>query len=359
MKAYLYYCVKSVKNQIIKIFKSWIVIVFLIMFVFGIAAGILSSVFENADPGEPAEPAEEETVDNPLIITDQDGNELFTFDSHIVIDLAATGIILLVLTLDLINADKTNIFKPADAPLLFTSPLSPRSILSFRLSTTMGLYIVFAVYMLGQIPNMINGGIPLLSSLALIPAWIGLCLTSLLLKTAIYLACVKSPAFKKSVTFIVLGVLGAIIASFAVYRFTAGVRLGVIAALLMFFTSKYTRYVPVIGWIKGVLMFPIDGDPLGFAICLILLVAFFALMVVLISRSKTDYYEVAMERSEEIAELTRKARESSTGIAVSGSGKKNERRNRMAEKNEFTGFGKGSGAKMFFIKAMYNRRRFS
>ncbi|MBO4414238.1 MAG: hypothetical protein J5830_05980 [Clostridia bacterium] len=359
MKAYLYYCVRTLKNQILKIFKSWIVVVFIVMVVLGLGAGILASVFSNADSEIPEEPGEEEEIDTPLMITDLDGNELFAFDTRVVVDIAATGVILLVLALDLINADKTNIFKPADAPLLFTSPLSPRSILAFRLSTTMGMYVFFAAYMLFQVPNIINGGISPLAALALLPAWLCLCLTSLLLKTAAYLACVKSPAFKKSITFIVLGILAAIAASFIVFKFTAGTNLGVIAALLTFFTSKYSRYVPVIGWIKGVLMFPIDGSAAGFAICLLLLIAFFVLMILIISKSKTDYYEVAMERSEEVAELTRKAQGSSTGMAIASSEKKKARRNRVAEKTEFTGFGKGSGANMFFVKAMYNRRKFS
>ena len=238
MKAFLYYCVRTLKNQILKIFKSWIVVVFIVMVVFGLGAGILASVFSNADPEIPEEPGEEEEIDTTLMITDLDGNELFAFDTRVVVDIAATAVILLVLALDLINADKTNIFKPADAPLLFTSPLSPRSILAFRLSTTMGMYVFFAAYMLFQVPNIISGGISPLAALAILPAWLCLCLTSLLLKTASYLACVKSPAFKKSLTFIVLGVLAAIVASFIVFRYTAGTNLGVIAALLTFFTSK-------------------------------------------------------------------------------------------------------------------------
>ena len=62
MKLYFYYALHSVKNQIKKLFRSWVAIVILICIVFGVLIGLGASLLENAYTGEEPAAQEEEVV---------------------------------------------------------------------------------------------------------------------------------------------------------------------------------------------------------------------------------------------------------------------------------------------------------
>ena len=62
MKLYFYYALHSVKNQIKKLFRSWVAIVIVICLVFGILVGLGASLLDRLYGSEEAPAAEEQTV---------------------------------------------------------------------------------------------------------------------------------------------------------------------------------------------------------------------------------------------------------------------------------------------------------
>jgi hypothetical protein len=118
------------------------------------------------------------------------------------------------------------------------------------------------------------------------------------------------------------------------------------------FNAPATRFIPVWGWIKGLVAYACAGDLPHFLLSLGLLLAAAALLVWGIGRMKVDFYEDAMAKSEETAELQREAREKGM-LARKGS---------KAEHSDAVrrdGLRHGWGASVFFHKTLYNRFRFA
>ncbi len=341
MRLFLYYSLHTFKNQLKKLFKTWILIFILICAVVG---GIFGGVIASVSPDTEEEP--EESVEEPSFFEEQG------VSAADVVELAAGGAALLVFVFFAVNADKngSRIFLPADVNLLFSSPMKPQSVLMFRLATQMGAGLIGIVYMLFQVPNLVlNMGLTLWAGLSLALAW-GLIMTvGALLQVTLYTLSATYPSVKRNLRRCIYALVILIALAFAIYASRSSG--GVLLAAVSFFNARFTRLIPFWGWIKGLCGCAAEGSLPGAAAYLLALCLGGAALTWGIWRLKADFYEDAMAKSEETAELLAAAQSEST----TGARRKKDR----SEKLLRDGLSRGFGANIYFHKTLYNRRRFA
>lgn len=345
MKLFSYYALHTFKNQLKKLFKTWVLIFFAVCLVVGIGIGGLSAFLGDSSEDSPGDEITE--PDGPTF-TESTGVEVSD-----VIELAAGGVVLLMLVFFAMSADKngSRIFQPADVNLLFPSPMKPQSVLMFRLATQLGLALLGCLYMLFQVPNLMNAGLTLWAALALVLAWGLTAAFGTLIQVLLYILASTHPGVKRFLRPAIYTLLLLIAGGYLIFAASSGG--SYLRSAVLFFNAPVTRFIPIWGWIKGLCAFAMAGNATAAALCLLFLCAAGALLVYIIWNLKADFYEDAMAKSQETAELLERAQsEKSTGFLV----KRNKDR---SEKLRRDGMDRGRGANVFFHKSLYNRFRFA
>ena len=368
MRLFLYYAAHTFKNQLKKIFKSWVLIFILacalVGGLIGFTAAKIGSMVQDRNQ-EVSEQAPEEEIpveaeaDASEEAEEDDGMIHFMFGFNLegvsktaMVEFVIAAVILLILVLQALSADKSGakIFLPADVNLLFSAPMKPQAVLLFRLITKMGVMVFLTLYMFIQMPNLThNLGLSTGGAVSIVVAWGILMIFSTLLQSFLYAYSATNENKKSRISTGVYAVLGVIAAGFLVYYLRSGLR--PLYAAIGYFSAPVSRYVPVIGWLKGFCMYTIEGNlPMaGLMLGLVLLSC--VLLLVVMSRMKVDFYEDAMAKSEETAELQREMQES-------GGIKFRRRKKDRSESLQRDGLNRGEGANIFFWKTVYNRHRF-
>ncbi len=343
MRLTLFYLTHTVKNQIRKIFRTWVAVFILVCLligvIFGIGAAALSTLFEEDTESE----VTEETLPPENTLSEEEKNDL--------IELVVGGVILAVLAYSAFFADKSgsSIFLMADVNLLFQAPMKPQSVLLFRLVMQAGTSFVATLYLLFQLPNLIlNLGLPVGTAFAILGAWFLLMLYAKLISVLLYTVCSTKPRLKARLRPALYTLLGALALGFILYA----QRLDGdwLAAAFGFFNAPVTRFIPVWGWLKALIIFSLEGRVGALLAAIFTLVAVAVLLILVIRRIKADFYEEAMARSEETAALRAAQQE---GKAF------RQRKRERGARIKRDGLSHGYGATVYFHKAFYNRLRFS
>ncbi len=345
-----YYAWHSFKNQIKKLFKTWVLIFFVVCFliggVIGVGAGMLEDASESTEPGYTEEqPVPDEEIEEEIPLDPAEGMAIT--------ELVAGGLVLGMFVLMALLADKngSNIFLMADVNLLFPSPMKPQSVLLFRLLTQLGMVILSSCYLAFQIPNLVSDlGLGIWAVAALMLTWLLTLAISQLLQVFLYTVASTYAGAKKYLRWGVYAFLALIAGSFVLYAQSNG--LDYYAAAKAFFNAPITRLIPLWGWLKGMMMYAIEGNLLAAGLSTLAVIAGGVAMTWIIWRIPADFYEDAMAKSQETAELLEAAQaESSTGFV--------KRKKDRSEKLRRDGFQRGWGASVFFWRTMYNRFRFA
>ncbi len=348
MRLFGYYAWHSLKNQVKKLFKTWVLIFFLVCFllggVIGVSVGMLEDAAEPEDPGysEEIPPVEEEPVEEP-------DPELLQG----ILELAAGGIVLAMFLFMAMSADKngSKIFLMADVNLLFASPMKPQSVLLFRLMTQLGLLLLSSVYLAFQLPNLIlNLGLSTWSAVGILVVWLLTLVIGQLLQVLLYTVAATYAKVKKYMRTGIYLVLALVAGGYILFTQISG--LGYFEAALAFFNHPITRFIPFWGWLKGLCVFTIQENLLGVVLSTLAVIGGGAVLAVIIWQIPADFYEDAMAKSQETAELLEAAQaEKSTGFV--------KRKKDRSEKLRRDGMRRGRGASVFFWRIMYNRFRFA
>ena len=343
MKLFFFYVTRTVKNHLRRLFKTWVAILLVACVAFGLLIGIGATMLEKAFPSEESE--EEEVAEEEMSAEE-------TAQALEIVELACGGIILLVLAVNIVSADKNGcaIFQPADVTLLFPSPMKPQSVLLFRLMTQIGTSLLLSLYLAFQLPSIVSGtGMPVWAALTLLGTWVLLLVLGKFLQVLLYALSATHPRFRARMRPALMAILLLIGGAFLLY-WKSGESEPLDAAI-SFFNAHATRYIPVWGWLKGGVMFAIEGNlpatllSLGGSICVT------ALLVFIIYRIRVDFYEDAMAKSQETAELQERMQSEGKSLV--------KRKKDRSEKLRRDGLSRGTGANVFFFKAMYNRFRFA
>ena len=343
MRLFGYYAAHALWNQIRKLCRTWVVVFILVCALGGGLIGVGVAMLE--DKAEENSTDEiEETIDKEPIAPAELAQRL---------ELIAGGAILALFVYEALSAEKNGsaIFQPADVALLFPSPMKPQGVLMFRLGTQIGMAVFAGLYMLLQLPNLtVNLGLGLVPALSLILLFALTVLFGKLVQLSLYLLGSNHARVRRGIRPAVYALLALVLAVYlAAWRRGDGDALATAKAL---FNAPATRWIPVWGWLKGLVAFACEGKLAPFLVCFGLLLAVIVLLVWAIGRMKVDFYEDAMAKSEETAELQREVRENGM---LARKGAKAEH----ADSVRRDGLRHGWGASVFFHKTLYNRFRFA
>lgn len=347
MRLFGYYALHTFKNQLKKLFKTWVLVFLLVCALLGGFIGFF--VASLSDDGPEDAPYEEE------VLPPEDGDVTLDLgaDTAQLGELIAGVLILGLFLFMAMGADKngSRIFLPADVNILFPSPMRPQAVLLFRLATQLGMSLLAGFYLLMQLPNLVdNLGMSVWSALTLVAAFCAAVLTGTLIRVLLYILAATYPAVKRALRPAVYAILVLLAGGFLAAR-TGGRDL--LQAALRFFNAPFTRYIPFWGWLKAACGCAIAGRLGASAVYMAVTLLGGAALVAVIWRIRADFYEDAMAKSEETAELLARAQsEKGAGVAVR---RKKDRSGRLRR----DGMRRGAGANVFFFKAMYNRFRFA
>lgn len=344
MRVLPYYILHTLINSIKKLFKTWVAIFLVICLGFGLVGGIIGFTVGSVVEDETAieEVIEEEEEIPPM--TPEEKKEMFSFIKGIIVLIS-----LAVILFSIYGGDKSGakIFTMPDVNFLFASPMRPQSVLMFRTVLQMGIAILSSLYLLFQIPNLVmNVGLSIWTCIAVFIDYAFLLYFSRLASVFTYTVTATNEKLRKFVRPFVI----------AVFILLTGIYAGLInigkyhfieAFLLMF--PDGIEYVPVFGWMAGLIMSVAEGNILWFAVYFCLLVIASVVLTSLIWRIKADFYEDAFSGAQETQERLDAAASGETAK------RKKERSEKIKRNNEF----KSIGAAIFFEKTLYNRRRFA
>lgn len=350
MRLFGYYAWHSFVNQLRKLFKTWVMIFLAVCVLFGAMIGIGVGILTDTGEEDISE-SEIEVMEEEEEISLQ---ELIGVTPMELVELIAGGIILAVFVFSAVSADKngSRIFLPADVNLLFASPMKPQSVLLFRLTTQLGASILASVYLIFQLPNLVlNLGLSVWAALALIAAWCLTIVVSKLLQILLYTVCSTHTKLKSYLRKGIYGLLLLLLGGYYLYWKASGT--SPLVAAVGFFNAAPSRFIPLWGWLKGFCVFAMEGNLAGTLLCLAAILAGGALFAYIIWHVKADFYEDAMAKSEETAELLAAAQSDQSGVKIVR--RKKDRSDRLRR----DGMGHGAGANVYFFKAMYNRFRFA
>lgn len=344
-----YYALHTFVNNIKKMFRSTVLVILLCIFAFGAVFGLVGAAIGHFAGTESTEISSEAADETDREEDMGEDDEMTPEDIEVLKTCAEAGIAVLFLAMLLIgiysgSKNGADIFLMADVNFLFTAPVRPQSVLMFRLSFQMIMSVFGSVYLVFQIPNLVmNVGLDALGVAAVFTGWIMLVVYQKLMTVFSYTVFTTHDRLKKYVVpaiWAFIAVLLLVLAALFVVSDKNPYRL-----VQMTFGSQWMRYVPVIGWLKGMVMSAVNGQMIPFAIYLLLLVVFVFILVFFIWHLKADFYEDALSKAGKTAELLNAVQE---GRMV-----KKEHSKRVRREGNLT----GRGAEMFFTKEIYSRRR--
>ena len=353
MRAFFYYAGHTFLNQIRKLAKTYVIIILVAVLIGALVGGLAASFDTDDDLSEDAwEDEWEETEDDDFVYVET----VPVDEARLIRDifsLAAGGVILVVLTMFVLTAEKSGsgIFQMGDVNLLFASPMRPQSVLLFRLVFKMAGFLAAGLYLLFQFPNWtMNAGLSLGACFSLFAVYVLMLITGQLLSVLVYTVTATHVQLRKFVRPVLIGVWAAAALGFVSYWKASGA--DPFTAAVAFFNSKVAVCIPIWGWIKGVADFALAGNALASAGMGLLCIAMLLGLLWIIRSIPADFYEDAMAKSEETAAAMARAKEKRSGVAVVRKKERGEGVRRNA------GMG-GSGGSAIFCKNLYNRFRFA
>ena len=367
MRLFFYYVSHSLLDTLKKLLKTWVA-VFLVLAVGGAVIGgiiglVASAVIKEDEPeqnttisiteeGEETDDDEEIHLEFSLGKNIKDRMQEYGVSTVDVVDLVISVLFLVVLATNVVNAKSSGkIFQPADVPMLFASPLRPQSVLMFRLLCTLGSSIFVSLFMLYQIPNLMNSAkLGFWGALSCIVVYMLILMFSTLVQVTFYTITSKFDNGIELTNKILIGIYGLIGAGFAAYVTLS--KKDLVPAVFGYFAGTKTHWVPFWGWLRGIAYYASKNDLAMSGVYMGLFVAACFFLILFIWKMKADFYEDAMFATERKAEALENAQRASNGATVI---REKERKGKIDRE----GFRFGSGANVFFYKAVYNRFRFA
>jgi hypothetical protein len=257
-----------------------------------------------------------------------------------------TGSILVVMWFGINNGIEkgSSFFRLVDVNLVFTAPISPTRVLIYGFIKQLYTTFFFVFFLLFQIPNLRNF-LPITGEGIIIICFAAffLVFTMSILGLLTYSIASKSNK-NRSIAKKALNGLTAIFGLTLLYN--VFIYKDFQRAAISFLNNKFFMYIPFVGWIKSVLMAAVNGITYAFYINILLCIAFIIIMIYLLYKLNTDYYEdvlAATDKNEELAAMKK-----------SGKGNMNYGRKRF---RKIKSGNIGSGASAIFHRHLLEYRK--
>ena len=323
-------------------FRSTFLVIILAIFgfgiIFGLIAGVVGSMVEKQQSVETVESSseadrvqEEATEEEETQKTPQ---EIAAIKTYVEAGVMIVFLAILLWGMYSGSKDGTDIFQMADVNLLM-----------FRLSIQMVATVFASIYLVFQIPNLVvNMGLGASAVVAIFAGWILLLVFQRLMIVLTYTVCTTHEKLKPYVFPLIVGIV-VLLGMIAGGTYLANGQ-NLLEAAHMTFASHWLRYLPVIGWYKGMIMCAVNGELFSFLVYLGLLLVSVAVLIFAIWHMKADFYEDALASAGKRAQMLEAAKE---GRVIAGKA--------HAKKQQKEGNLKGWGASVFFTKEIYCRKR--
>ena len=235
-------------------------------------------------------------------------------------------------------------YSMADISLLFMSPISSKKILIYGLIKQMGtsLWIgFFLFYQYGWMHNTYGLGI-----YGLIAIFIGYCITMFcaqLTALTIYSYTSNNEGLKKILKTSIVALCSIVV--ILIIKDALFTDSNKLTAIVESANATWISFIPVVGWLKASTVGIMTFDFINVAICLIATVAYVIVLVLLVARTNSDFYEDVLQATEV----------SFSAITAKKEGKISDTPKNV--KLGKTGINKGFGPNVFFYKHMLENRR--
>ncbi len=234
----------------------------------------------------------------------------------------------------------SSFFTLSDVTNIFTAPISPKKILVYgigkQLATSLFLVVCFSAYgsmAIKMFELTIGGALLLVGGIAL------MLLIVQIMTLLIFCICSSKPSlsiyFKLFIFSLALFALGTTTA----FMFSTSMTL---ENLYTAISEEYLEYVPIIGWVHGVVFGLISGSTTKVMIYSSLLLVLCIISVIVFMHAKLDYYENVISRAESYYEFRESIRSGTMSDKVLMGSRKIKLRK--------MGINKGSGASAIFFK---------
>ena len=344
MRLFLYYTVHTTINQLRKLLRTWVFFMFLGFITAGGLIGyVISWYYQRL-----------KAIDTVLPENISEFLEASNITTLNAIELAAGLVVLGILVIQIIGAELSfsRLFFQADVNLLFASDMTPQSVLGFRVMTTIGTAIAAAFFMGISLPSMARRfELSPYAAFSILAAW---CLTlgfSVLFKILLYESGSVHHFLRRNLRWFIILALSIICFAFYISYKRSEDQIFLLSAH-KFFNAPMTRFIPVWGWVKGALLFALEGN-IPMSLCLTSLSVISILLLIIAARHmKADYYEDTLNRAEQLSRFLDALNNGNVALLVTAPGQVKKTVNR-------DGFHYGKGASVYFYKVLYNRFRFS
>lgn len=269
-----------------------------------------------------------------------------------ILELVAGLLFLGLLVMQIIGAERSvsGMFKHADVNLLFASDLPPQTVLAFRVANTLELPILAGLILAIRLPFLAaKYDLTAYGAVSILLAWgqmLGFCV---LLKILIYELGSRHPVFRRNVRWLVFALLAWI--GYAFYRSYAGsTEKDLFLTAQRFFNAPETRWIPIWGWTKGIMLYALEGNVrlsvtlLGISLCLS------AVLIALVRHLPADYYEDTLRAAQENAQMYEAVNSEGAALLIMRSREKAV---------TWNGFRHGFGCSVYFFRVFHNRLRSS
>lgn len=353
MRLFFYYVSHTFLNSIKKLFRTWVAVLFIGIILIGVLVGLGSvgvlTLLENnhviEDSSDTSIEEEQQEASEELQMSPETKEMILKIAS-----LAIAGLIFLAMVYHIYTADKggTNFFTMADVNFLFPSPKKPQSVLLFKILLQMGMILLASLYLFFQIPNLvINLGLSLPSVFVLMLSYIFTLAFCKLITIFVYTLTATHTSLKAYVKPFALFLLTVpILIILAVVFFF---QKDIFQTVLTLFASNGFFAIPMLGWITGMAVYGLYGNTKMIILFCILTIVGFVLLTYLIWHMKADFYEDALTNAQINSEKIEAAK---NGMQKKKHAKKSKYMKDWSDR-PFP----GEGARVFFDKTVYTRKR--
>ena len=261
------------------------------------------------------------------------------------------GVLLLVTVPMLLHGLRSgaNFFNMSDVNLLFVAPKSPKKILLYGLVRQMGSTLLVCFFLLSYGGMAISRfGIPVAMGVGLLVGLAAALFLVQLLVMFIYSLVNGRQNRIRTAKYILYAVFLLILVYIGGSIYSRGLSMESAMAAI---SSPVLEYIPILGWIKGLLFACLAGDMLRIGLFAALLLLGSVLVVFLFLRVDADYYEDVLENAENTYAMKEAAKSGDIDAAMKMSSP-----NRKIKVGN-TGLKGGSGASAFFYKHLVEIRR--
>lgn len=309
-----YYIPHTFVNVIKKVFRTWIAIYLAIILVFGLFGGMVGLAIgvllpdeeitdtESPDPGAPSTGEASGDEDDWEDESSAEFLENHLPEKEILAPVVASvifGLTVLFLGFEVLSAEKgkNQLFSMPDVNFLFASPAKPQTVLTFRTLMILARYLVLAIYMGfcfgSQLPLSFLG----IGILTLILMFV----STEILSVYAYGMVNTHEKLKKAVRPVGYGLI-LLLPLMGVLLYAMGTR-GLSDLLVQLGTLVPLRLIPFVGWISGAVYHYFMGNTLAFLFYLVLCLAGMAVLVVILARTRFDFYESGLANASKTQEL--------------------------------------------------------